>query len=62
MPNIINRLLQNRYFRAAVYAATGYLAAHSITEVYDWKAAGLAAAMAILGLIHHDTEPEDEPA
>ena len=50
-------IIESAITRAAVYAASGYLIAHGITGAHTWVEAGLAAALAVLGLIHASTKP-----
>ena len=57
----LEKVLHNRYFRAAVYAGVGYVVQHGITGGDVLIPALTAALMAVLGLIHHDTEPDDVP-
>ena len=60
MRAIIAMIIESAYTRAAVYAASGYLIAHGITGGHSWVEACLAAALAVLGLIHASTKPASQ--
>ena len=55
--NTINKILHNKYVEVAVYAGTGYLVQHGITDGHVWLSALTAAAMAVIVLIHRNTGP-----
>ena len=58
---ILTMIIGSAYTRAAVYAASGYLIAHGLTGAHTWVEACLAAALAVLGLIHASTKPAPGP-
>ena len=55
--NLINAILHSKYVTVAVYAGTGYLVQHGITDGHVWLSALVAAGMALVGLIHSNTAP-----
>ena len=57
MRQLLTMIIESAITRAAVYAASGYLIAHGITGAHSWVEAGLAAALAVLGLIHAGSKP-----